>query len=94
MFGGRHERDSAKTCPACGASLQRAAAREYDKHGDRWERTEKEFEYLCKPCHRELCHQPRRGLEATLVECGAGECDRETFLARFLDSTDADRAER
>lgn len=55
-------------CIACGETLSRADAREYDKHGDRWDRRDKEFEYFCKPCYRELCHQPREGLETLLVE--------------------------
>jgi len=71
------------TCIACGATLQRSEAREYDKLGDRWDRRDKEFEYLCKPCYRELCHQPRDGLEDVLVEVDAGSTDQETFLARF-----------
>lgn len=71
------------TCIACGETLQRSAAREYDKHGDRWDRRDKEFEYLCKSCYRELCHQPRDGLEDVLVDADAGEVDREIFLARF-----------
>nr|WP_241881412.1 hypothetical protein [Halorubrum sp. Ib24] len=41
------------TCIACGATLDREDAREYYKHGDRWSREGKEFEYLCKPCDRE-----------------------------------------
>jgi len=94
MFGSRREEESSATCPACGESVRRADAREYDKHGNRWERAEKEFEYLCKPCHGDLCHQPRKGLEATLVECDAGNSDRETFLSRFLDAEMPDEAER
>ncbi len=35
-------------CIACGNSLLREAAREYDKEGDRWNRRDREFEYLCK----------------------------------------------
>ena len=71
------------TCIACGESLSRDDAREYDKHGDRYSREGKEFEYLCKPCHRDCCHQPRTGLEDTLVQAGAGTADRETFLRQF-----------
>jgi len=71
------------TCIACGDSLVREKAREYDKHGDRWERREKAFEYLCKPCDRHLCHQPRDGLESRLVAAGAGETDRASFLDAY-----------
>jgi hypothetical protein len=86
MLGFRSDDGSSVTCVACGVSLDRSAAREYDKHGDRWERRDKTFEYFCKPCHSELCHQPRNGLESLLVECEAGECDREAFLRRFVDA--------
>jgi hypothetical protein len=71
------------TCIACGAEVARSAAREYDRHGDRWDRTDKRFEFLCKPCHRECCHQSRAGLEETLVAAGAGETDRWSFLRRY-----------
>jgi hypothetical protein len=73
------------TCIACGDAVSREDAREYDKYGDRWDRRDKTFEYLCKPCHRECCHQPRAGLEALLADAGAGERDRETFLAHFAE---------
>jgi len=71
------------TCIACGETLSRDEAREYDKHGDRWDRTGKEFEHLCKPCHANLCHQPREGLERRLVAAGAGDGDRDRFLERY-----------
>ncbi|MFB6164551.1 MAG: hypothetical protein ABEJ31_05280 [Haloarculaceae archaeon] len=84
MWGSRRNRDDAQvTCIACGRSVRRSDAREYDKHGDRWDRADKDFEYLCKRCHREECHQPRDGLERLLVDSGAGETDRETFLSTF-----------
>jgi len=84
MWGSRRTRDGSQvTCIACGSSVARSDAREYDKHGDRWDRENKEFEYLCKRCHRDLCHQPRKGLEALLVESEAGESDRDAFLARY-----------
>ncbi|MFB6171700.1 MAG: hypothetical protein ABEJ23_04150 [Haloarculaceae archaeon] len=82
MFGSRTGNGDV-TCVACGTTLERADAREYDKYGNRWERTDKAFEYLCKPCHRDLCHQPRAELEGLLEAAGAGECSRETFLARY-----------
>ena len=49
------------------------------------ERTVEEFEFLCKECHSDLCHQPRGDLERVLVESGAGEDDRESFLGRYTD---------
>lgn len=75
------------TCIACGETLDREDAREYDKHGDRWSREDKEFEYLCKPCDRECCHQSRDGLEEALVAAGAGRTDRKTFLRQFCNLT-------
>jgi hypothetical protein len=81
MFVSRRDGTEPVTCIACGVDLAREDAREYDKYGNRWERGDKEFEYLCKPCYRDLCHQPRDELEALLVEVDAGEnADRE-----FLD---------
>ena len=74
------------TCIACGEQLPRSQAREYDKHGDRWERRDKDFEFLCKPCYRECCHQPREGLEETLVRADAGDTDPGTFLERYHDA--------
>jgi len=75
------------TCIACGDSVARSDAREYDKFGDRWERDGKEFEYLCKPCDRERCHQPRGELETLLedVEAAADGRDRDAFLATYLE---------
>jgi hypothetical protein len=83
MFGSRREGDESVTCIACGTDLAREDAREYDKHGDRWERTEKSFEYLCKPCYRDQCHQPRDELESLLAEVGAGYSDRDEFLKAY-----------
>ena len=80
MFRSGSSAEDEVTCIACGETLSRAEAREYDKHGDRWERTGKEFEYLCKPCYRRECHQPREDLEALLTEIGAGDLDRDRFL--------------
>jgi hypothetical protein len=73
------------TCIACGDDVARSDAREYDRYGDRWGDRDREFEYLCKPCYRECCHQPRQGLEETLTRAGAGETERENFLAAFHD---------
>jgi hypothetical protein len=76
--------DNDVTCIGCGATVPRPDAREYDKHGDRWSRDGKRFEYLCKPCHRDCCHQPRDELESTLVDAGAGEVDTDTFLRQYF----------
>lgn len=82
------------TCIACGDTTARSDAREYDKHGDRWTRTDKHFEYLCKPCFRRLTKHARDGLEAALDDAGAGRVPDDEFLARFLDATREDTAER
>lgn len=71
-------------CIACGTSLLRNDAREYDKEGDRWERRGKQFEYLCKECYRELTHQPRGGLEDLLDEVQSPGQSRDEFLQRYL----------
>jgi hypothetical protein len=73
------------SCIACGTEVPQAEAREYDKHGNRFDRDGKEFEFLCKPCDAEYCHQPRDGLEATLVRAGAGRTDDDTFLRQYLE---------
>lgn len=77
-------------CVACGEEVPRSNAREYDKEGDRWDRTDKDLEYLCKSCYWEYCHQPRDRLEATLVEAGAGTTDDETFLEQYYDIVSRD----
>jgi len=79
----RRETGDDVVCTACGDTVPRSDAREYDKYGDRWDRDGKTFEYLCKPCHQECCHQPRNGLEATLVQAEAGETDQESFLRKY-----------
>ncbi|WP_255150083.1 DUF7562 family protein [Halorarius halobius] len=75
------------TCIACGETVDRADAREYDKHGDRWDRDDKQFEFLCKPCDSACCHQNREGLEEALVAARAGQTDQKTFLRRFCELT-------
>lgn len=72
------------TCLACGTERTREEAREYDKHGDRWDRADKTFEHLCKACHSDLCHHPRGELEELLVDLEAGRRDRDAFLASYL----------
>lgn len=79
----RRATDDDVVCIACGDTVPRLDAREYDKYGDRWERDGKTFEYLCKPCHRECCHQPRDELEATLVKADAGDTDQASFLRNY-----------
>jgi len=81
-----HRDGSTVTCIACGEQVDREAAREYDKHGDRWSREGKSFEYLCKPCDADRCHSPRDGLESDLVAAGAGTLSREAFLARYFEA--------
>jgi len=72
MWRSRNDRDGTTVvCIACGASLPRSETREYDKHGNRWDRHGKSFEHLCKACYRDLCHQPRGELEALLVDVEA-----------------------
>ncbi|MFC7069764.1 DUF7562 family protein [Halobaculum lipolyticum] len=86
MWGSRRDRDrSAVVCIACGESLPREDAREYDKEGDRWSRRDKEFEYLCKECYRELSHQPRGDLEELLtdVETAAGGDSQEAYVEAY-----------
>ncbi|WP_049927981.1 DUF7562 family protein [Halopiger goleimassiliensis] len=72
------------TCLACGDQVTRSKAREYDKHGDRWDREDKAFEHLCKECHRDLCHHPRNELEDLLVDLEAGSVPTDRFLADYL----------
>lgn len=81
-----HRGEQTVTCIACGVDVDRSAAREYDKHGDRWARDGKSFEYLCKPCDAERCHSPRDGLAESLVAADAGRVDRDEFLARYFDA--------
>jgi hypothetical protein len=93
----RRPRESGDTvvCIACGEELAREGAREYDKEGDRWDRRDKEFEYLCKACYGELTHQPRDGLEATLEAIEASDQSAAEFVRRYQRAVagDADEAE-
>jgi hypothetical protein len=83
MWSGPVRTSRTVACIACGETLHREEAREYDKRGDRWHRDGKRFEYLCKACFRTLSKEPRDGVEATLVDIDAGEIDRETFFEEF-----------
>lgn len=76
------------SCPACGRSVPRSRAREYDKFGDRWDRRGKTFEHLCTRCHDDLCHKRREGLEALLIDLGAGERDDREFLRRYVEAVE------
>ncbi len=87
MWHGRRSRDrQTVSCPACGESVPRSEAREYDKEGNRWERHNKSFEHFCKDCFRELCHQPRGNLEATLSDIHEAGLSQSEFLRRYLES--------
>jgi len=71
------------TCISCGVSIERSDAREYDKHGDRWDREGKEFEYLCSPVSatsRSTRDRTRGGPRGR----GAGQVSDEEFVTRFL----------
>lgn len=91
MWGSRRDGDrSSVVCIACGESIARANAREYDKEGDRWNRRDKEFEYLCKECYRGLSHQPRDELEALLVDVEAAVADdtQEAYVEAYQREVD------
>jgi hypothetical protein len=85
--------NSSVVCIACGESVPRADAREYDKTGDRWERHDKDFEHLCKDCFRDLCHQPREGLESLLIDIEADNLSETEFLDRYLTAVDENPVE-
>lgn len=89
MWSGRREKKTV-TCIACGDSLSREEAREYDKHGDRWDRRDKEFEHLCKPCFADHSTHSRRGLEDLLEEIETGGLSQERFLRRYEQLVDGD----
>ena len=76
------------TCPACGRTVPREQAREYDKYGDRWDRRDKEFEYFCRSCHDGLSLQRRGDLEELLCDLRAGHEDRRTFLRRYSNAVE------
>jgi hypothetical protein len=85
MWRARTNRDrKTVVCIACGDSVLRTDAREYDKEGDRWDRHGKEFEHLCKECYRDLCHQPREELESLILGIEQDGLTREEFLSRYF----------
>jgi len=90
MWGSGSDSDGEQVaCVACGAEVDREAAREYDKHGDRWERSGKAFEYLCKPCFRRECHQPRDELESLLVDLDVDtDASNEDFLEAYVEAVE------
>jgi len=88
--GRRTSSQQTVTCPACGESIARSEAREYDKEGNRWERHDKSFEHFCKRCFRELCHQPRGELESLLTEIQEPGLSQSTFLRQYLESVDGE----
>ncbi|KDS91791.1 hypothetical protein FK85_18720 [Halorubrum saccharovorum] len=92
MWRSRKSRDRRTViCIACGDSVLREDAREYDKEGNRWNRRDKEFEYLCTDCDDEICHQPRDGLESLITSIESDGLSREEFLDRYADAVvDAD----
>ena len=77
-------------CIACGESVPRESAREYDKEGDRWSRRDKEFEYLCAGCDDDICHQPRDGLESLVRSIEAEGLTNEEFLDRYTEAVTGD----
>ena len=99
MWRSRKSRDRRTVvCIACGESVLREDAREYDKEGNRWDRRDKEFEFLCTSCDDDLCHQPREGLESLLVSIESDELSRAEFIRRYADAVGAggstERSER
>lgn len=87
MWPSRRRRESV-ICLACGDRLDRSNAREYDKYGDRWERSDKEFEHLCRSCHHDLCHHPRDELEALLVDLETAASDTDDFLSAYIEAVE------
>ncbi|SFR33656.1 DUF7562 family protein [Halorubrum sodomense] len=95
MWRSRGGRDrQTVVCIACGDSVAREDAREYDKEGDRWSRRDKEFEYLCTDCDDEISHQPRDGLESLIRSIEADGLTTEEFLDRYADAVAGDADDR
>ena len=94
MWRSRRSRDRRTVvCIACGTSVLREDAREYDKEGDRWDRREKSFEYLCTGCDDDLCHQPRNGLESMILSFESDGLSDEEFLSRYAEAVESDLSE-
>ncbi|WP_026046113.1 hypothetical protein [Halorubrum sp. T3] len=95
MWRSRGSRDRRTVvCIACGDSVLREDAREYDKEGDRWSRRDKEFEYLCADCDDEISHQPRDGLESLILSIESDGLSTEEFLDRYADAVADDAGDR
>ncbi|GAA0723450.1 DNA-directed RNA polymerase subunit RPC12/RpoP [Halorubrum trapanicum] len=95
MWRSRGSRDRRTVvCIACGDSVLREDAREYDKEGDRWNRRDKEFEYLCADCDDEISHQPRDGLESLICSIESDDQSTGEFLDRYVDAVASDAADR
>ena len=95
MWRSRGSRDRRTVvCIACGDSVLREDAREYDKEGDRWNRRDKEFEYLCADCDDEISHQPRDGLESLILSIESDGLTTEEFLDRYADAVADDADDR
>ncbi|SNR36285.1 DUF7562 family protein [Halorubrum vacuolatum] len=91
MWRSRRSRDRRTViCIACGESVLREDAREYDKEGNRWDRRDKEFEYLCTDCDDQICHQPRDGLESLILSIESDGLSQEEFLDRYAEAVVAD----
>ncbi len=84
-MGRRRDTAEPVTCIACGDTIDREDAREYDRYGDRWDRENKRFEYLCIECHRREGHLSRDGLEETLVAVGSGYPSPGAFVAAYYE---------
>ena len=83
---GRQRQEDSVDCIACGRHVAREGAREYDPYGDRWDREGKVFDFLCKPCHNEQCHLPRRGLENRLVAIENESSSAVGFISAYFES--------
>lgn len=81
LFSLRSERH---ICIACGERVARSDAREYDKHGDRWEREGKSFEYICQDCHRNLNHHSLNGIEETASDVSVSHHNPWRFARAYV----------
>ncbi|MFB6254358.1 MAG: hypothetical protein ABEI06_07105 [Halobacteriaceae archaeon] len=90
MRPGRNEDSRMVTCIACGSKISREEAREYDKYGDRWDREEKHFEFLCKSCYREIDNTERDEVEELLTAIDAGSLSHSEFIKRYVEEIQRD----